>query len=413
MSIRINWQRDSELVHLTHKEFNEAVDWYKANGKLVLGSKTRMLDWLEEGSYRVEDDYKNQPTIFAVRGGKFVRLTSSFDEDKNNRRTTGKKGGTFAYNSINREMKERSGCSLVCAFGRVDKNFKQMVPPPLLWQNPDYKNVVVHNAYKADVSSAFPYMATLPLPDAHKKSVKYISGRVPPNEEYPFAFYPKSKNLAILGEFDTHDYVGYQIHDERSIYCQISPDLDDTILMKASSYTLKDIMQELYDGRKDNPDNKIIMNSFLGYLQSLKLWKGDLNMAHISAVVITRSNHRMLKYTEEMLEKGGRVLMVMTDSIVWQGNVFHDTQKSKALGNFVLEYEKVDVVYCKYGQYAMQDPVTKELVLVKHQGLDEEASKERMVSVKTLKDYIKEFSGVSVQAEYDPVEHKFTRRKRI
>lgn len=411
--MRIDWQRDSELVHLTHKEFNEAVDWYKANGKLVLESKTRMLDWLEEGSYRIDDCYKNQPTIFAVRGGRFVRLTSSFDEEKNERRNQKKKGGTFAFNAINKMMKEKYDLSLISAFGRVDKSFKQLVPAPLLWQNQDYKCDIVHKAYKADVSSAFPYMATLPLPDAHKKSVKHISGRVAPNEEYPFAFYPKSKNIAILGELDTHDYVGYHIHDERSVYQEISPDLDDTILMKASPYTLKDIMQELYDGRKDNPDNKIIMNSFLGYLQSTKLWKGDTNMAHITAVVITRSNHRMLKYTEDIINKEGTVFMVMTDSIVWNGNQFKDTQREKALGNFVLEYEKVDVAYCKYGQYAIADPKTKELLLVKHQGLDENAYREKIAGVRNLRDFVKHFSGVMAQAVYDPVENKFVTRDRI
>ena len=410
---RVNWQRDSELVHLTHKEFNEAVDWYKANGTLVLSSKTRVLDWMEEGNYCIDNDYKNQPTIFAVRGGKLVRLTSSFDEDKNKRRNEGVKGGTFAYNFINKQMKERKGVSLISAFGRVDKTWKQLVPAPLLWQNPDYKNDIVHNVFKADVSSAFPYMGTLPLPDAHKKSVKYISGRVPPNEEYPFAFYPKSKNIAVLGEFDTHDYVNYYVKDDRCIYQNIAPQLDDTVLMKASPYTLKDIMEDLYNGRKEKPDNKIIMNSFFGYLQSTKLWKGDLNMAHVTAVVITRSNHRMLKYTQEMIENGGMPVLVMTDSIVWRGTVFNEFTKEKSLGAFVLEYEMADLAYCKYGQYAISDPKTGEFLVVKHQGIDEQVTEEKLKGVKNLKDFIKHFSGIFEQMVYSPEENKFIRRKVI
>ena len=413
MKMRVNWQRDSELVHLTHKEFNEAVDWYKANGTLVLSSKTRVLDWMDEGNYCIDNDYKNQPTIFAVRGGKLVRLTSSFDEDKNKRRNEGVKGGTFAYNFINKEMKKRKGVSLISAFGRVDKTWKQLVPAPLLWQNPDYKNDIVHNVFKADVSSAFPYMGTLPLPDAHKKSVKYISGRVPPNEEYPFAFYPKSKNIAILGELDTHDYVGYYVKDDRCIYQDIVPELDDTVLMKASPYTLKDIMEDLYNGRKENPDNKIIMNSFFGYLQSTKLWKGDLNMAHVTAVVITRSNHRMLKYTQEMVENGGMPVLVMTDSIVWRGTVFDKFTKEKSLGAFVLEYEMADLAYCKYGQYAISDPKTGEFLVVKHQGIDDQATEEKLKGVNNLKDFIKHFSGIFEQMVYSPEENKFIRRKVI
>lgn len=413
IKMRVNWQKDSELVHLTHKEFNEAVDWYKANGTLVLGSKTRVLDWMDEGNYCIDNDYKNQPTIFAVRGGKLVRLTSSFDEDKNKRRNEGVKGGTFAFNFINKQMKERKGSSLISAFGRVEKSWKQMVPAPLLWQNPDYKNDIVHNVFKADVSSAFPYMGTLPLPDAHKKSVKYISGRVPPNEEYPFAFYPKSKNIAILGELDTHDYVGYYVKDDRCIYQDIAPDLDDTVLMKASPYTLKDIMEDLYNGRKENTDNKIIMNSFFGYLQSTKLWKGDLNMAHITAVVITRSNHRMLKYTQEMIENGGMPVLVMTDSIVWRGTVFDKFTKEKSLGAFVLEYEMADIAYCKYGQYAISDPKTGEFLVVKHQGIDDQATEEKLKGVNNLKDFIKHFSGIFDQMVYSPEENKFIRRKVI
>lgn len=413
MKMRVNWQKDSELVHLTHKEFNEAVDWYKANGTLVLGSKTRVLDWMDEGNYCIDNDYKNQPTIFAVRGGKLVRLTSSFDEDKNKRRNEGVKGGTFAFNFINKQMKERKGSSLISAFGRVEKSWKQMVPAPLLWQNPDYKNDIVHNVFKADVSSAFPYMGTLPLPDAHKKSVKYISGRVPPNEEYPFAFYPKSKNIAILGELDTHDYVGYYVKDDRCIYQDIAPELDDTVLMKASPYTLKDIMEDLYNGRKENPDNKIIMNSFFGYLQSTKLWKGDLNMAHVTAVVITRSNHRMLKYTQEMIENGGMPVLVMTDSIVWRGTVFDKFTKEKSLGAFVLEYEMADIAYCKYGQYAISDPKTGEFLVVKHQGIDDQATEEKLKGVNNLKDFIKHFSGIFDQMVYSPEENKFIRRKVI
>lgn len=392
MNKYLKWSEISERVVINHEEFNRKVDFYRERGTLVTGSKTKLIDWCEELPYAI--DYSSRTATIYCRGedGNFYRFVSFLDVEKNEKQIEKKKGGTFAYNEINKSFRKENGKSLIAAFGRVSKSYKELVPPPILWQNPEYLGEIVHMIRKADVSSAFPYAGTMTLPDSHAWAKRTCYGRVEPTEEYPFAFYIKSKHMAIYGEFDTHDYKNYYVKDVRPFYRDIPDDEEVTVLMKASKYSLKDIMERLYEGRKENADNKIIMNSFFGYLQSARLWKGDLFMAHITAVVITRTNDRMLKCTQEIYERGGMPMLVMTDSVAWRGNVYDKTDKEKKLGAFYLEHENADMVYCRFGQYALYDPINKEFLITKHQGLDENEAAVRMEGVKNLRDFAKKFS---------------------
>ena len=404
----VNWRRDTELIKISHQEFNAKIAFVREHGTEVC-EYSRKEAWSTDYSYAIEES-EWEKTLYVREDGKLVRYTTSLDERKNDRRKKGVKGGHFAFSQINERLMETTGASLYKAFGYVPKDFKRFVPAPLLYQEERHKCCVLHGVKKADVSSAFPYQATLKLPDSHRRKCKIVKGRVGPSEEFPFAFYLKSNHLAIYGEFDTHDYKKHHIVPDVVKYIDVPDDEEETMLMPASKYSLKDIMQELYDKRKEDADCKSVMVSFFGYLQSTKYWNEE-NMAHITAVVITRSNERMHRYVDNLIAHHNQVYLVMTDSIAWKGNCMDHVDREKGLGKFYLEYEDVDLAYTKFGQYCIQKGERVEIL--KHQGVDEERIMRSLIEIRNLKQFIKAFGGPTEVAGFDEDTKQFIREKKL
>ena len=373
----IYWNKEAELIHLTQTELNEKIDYYKKNG-FCPRSKSVRNEWLEDGAYTV-DLFGYNVVLYCREDGKLKRYCAPIDGDKIQDRKQGI-GGTYAFKLISKIFKEYHGVSLIEAFGRCPIILKKMVPAPLLWLNPEYRYKICTNVYKADVSSAFGYELSKPLPDYHTATMR--TGKFEPTKEYPFAFYTKSGNIAIYGEFDTSNNEKLPVHDERKKYIHIPPEQEQTILMKAAQYDFYGICRQFYNERKQHPENKLLINSFIGFLQSTLLWKGGLFMGHITAVVIARCNQRMIRYCERLHDMGRKILLVMTDSIMWSGGEFSATEKEKRLGAFYEEYANVVAIYYSYGQYAIAKD--KKFYVVKHQGID--GKRVDVANVKSIKD---------------------------
>lgn len=234
-------------------------------------------------------------------------------------------------------------------------DIKLCVPRQIGWVNPLDRLKIVENCFKADISSAFPFQLTKPIPTL--KYCKRLKGKVAPNAKYPFAFYIKSHHLAIYNELSTEE-------DNRSIFLgQVSSDYrkvadedEETILCKQASFTLEDIMKELYNTKNTAETEeeikfaKLIMNACIGYFHYNK----KPGLSFISAVVIARSNHYVLDLIDKLEDQKNRIEYIATDSIVWKGKDSDVATNEKYLGSFTKEYNNCKFYGVQVGAYQIE-----------------------------------------------------------
>lgn len=359
----IYWNHESRLINLGQEQLNKKIEYYKAFGTIAK-SKSIRLQWIEDGTYSI-DTFGQNIVLYCRENGELLRYCAPIDSDKIQQRIEGH-GGVYAYNLINKMFANQYGISIVSAFGTVRKDYKKFIPAPILWLNEQHKYKVIHNVFKADVSSAFPFELSKPLPDSHT-AIEY-KGRKSPTKKYPFAFYKKSGHIAIYKELDTHENKNKHIVDNRYSFADVVDNSEETILMQKSDYSFENIAKHFYNIRNENPESKQLINSMIGYMHSQRIWKGNFFLGHIPAVVIARSNQRMIDYCEELINDGNIILLVATDSIAWCGHEFKKCSLFKSFGAFYTEYQKAQMKYYNFGQYGIfKDGV---FYVVKHQGID-------------------------------------------
>lgn len=200
---------------------------------------------------------------------------------------------------------------------------------------------------KADVSSAYgsTLQGSLPTLEGFVK----VSGRVAPSEEYPFAYYVKSHQLSVYGEFDSKDFLTTRFYNRLTyghkwIPIDVPPEHDETILCKAEtkkSDGFRKAIKEMYSRRKEDPDYKLYINACIGMLHLNK----DPHCSHIAAVVYGRCVNAMLKRCEAIENAGGVIVLVNTDSISWIGPVPEGLcTNEKSMGAFRLEETQVPMI---------------------------------------------------------------------
>lgn len=391
----IDWNKVNH-VRLSQSEFNNKFQWYKDNGFLVdngkdAGNRTRKLSWTKPFSYCVDDSRFPQINLYASDNDFNFTVYYTFTDSAKCDRNLGV-SGSAAYRLVDDMLFERHGRSLQAAFGRCENDFifdsVNMALAPIIYTNGRDCDYILSNIYKADVSSAYPYGLTFDLPDYHKSSIKKLSGVYKPTEEYPFAFYIRSGHMAIYNELDT--YNDFRTHP---LYCtrgkwknELYGEKDVTVLMKASRFSLEDIMEELYSQKSANADIKTMMVAFIGYIRSTKSWQRHY-MGHLSACVYARHIKRMLSFYDKIVAEGNTVEMIATDSICWRGHSMPEiTTKEKQIGNFVSEYENARLVMLANGVYGLE--VDGKIVCFKHQGTAAEEINvkiEKLADIKKLK----------------------------
>lgn len=195
------------------------------------------------------------------------------------------------------------------------------------------------NVYKTDISSAYPYEGSKKLPTL--QGAKKVSGRVAPTAEFPFAFYTKSCDLAIFGEFDTDDMRQYRKFYPTYFESHHDVREDETILCPAAEYDLNELFYLMYSKRKTNPEYKSYMNLFIGFCQR----NDNPEFAHIAAVVLARCVMRVLRIAAELEKRGNKVILIATDAVAWTGKAEPDMYclpQDKSLGALVLEHENIE-----------------------------------------------------------------------
>lgn len=89
------------------------------------------------------------------------------------------------------------------------------------------------------------------------------------------------------------------------------------------------IIEELYKGRKTHVEYKYILNSTIGYMQSLDCCKAS--WAHLSRDAINNNNKRVRELAEAIKNFGGKILSYNTDGIWYQGDIYDGPGKGPNL----------------------------------------------------------------------------------
>lgn len=414
---KFSWHKDATHIQINHGEWNGIVDTLQELGyREVLSSLKTTKRAFPLGCYKFDDSGRDKDLYVRTWDEELVHYYTMDDDDKNDPSHV---GGGAAFTHINTRFKQKNKLTLQAAFGiwkpcgdrYYDKEAGDYVLPYALQQNNralaamidcDYlcRHLLLTGVYKADISSAYPYQLTKPLPTT-QKMIGPITGRVSPFPGY-VAFWTKSGHV-IAEDVDTRKLMQHPAYENRHKFLDVPEEEEISYLLPLSNYTLAPIMEELYEGRTANPKNKGIMNSFVGMLRSRKEYQTHY-MGHISALVYARHIAYMCELYDKLKADGCYPIMYATDSIMWLGGPSRATVREKYLGSFTLEYENCRATYTSCGNYAIEDPQTKALALVKHQGIAKGIWKEQRIE--TLEDF-RERSVIHLSERYNKKIHKF------
>lgn len=227
---------------------------------------------------------------------------------------------------------------------------KQCVPVQIQYMNDEYYGKIVEGVYKADVSSAFPHQIRGSLPTLH--GCITVGGKAEPTEEYPFAFYTKSRHIKTYDGYDSKELGSRFFRDYYNCDDTIDDEEEVTILCKKMSdkyhNALVKAFEDCYDHRKDDAFNKIIMNATIGFFQL----NSNPKLSFISAIVILRCNIDMIRRCRQLEKEGNEILFIATDSIAWKGKESPVAIDEKYLGSFT--YEGKDIKFLGYSSKAYQ-----------------------------------------------------------
>lgn len=413
---KLSWRNDATHIKVNHGEWNELVDTLIADGYVENQSplKTTKRSF-PLGSYKF-DDNKRDKDMYAVNWkGELLHFYTANDDEKNSDEHV---YGSEAFKEINSQFVKLYNLSFSKAYGtwqrgELDKSSKDdekkyhyeleqcnAALPAVI--DCDYlcKHILLEGVYKADISSAYPYELTKPLPTT-VGMIGPISGQA---GIFPgFVTYWTKSGHILAEDVDTRSLVEHPLYQNFHKFKDIPAEEEVSYLLPLSKYSLAPIMEKLYNGRKQNEKNKGIMNSFIGKLYSRKENQRSY-MGHISALVLARQRTKMCELYDKLIADGRYPVMYATDSIMWIGGPSQVAESRKYLGSFTLEYENCRAVITSCGNYAIEDPKTKALALVKHQGISKGMWATRRIE--TLEDF-RNATVIHMEERYDKSKHKY------
>ena len=364
------WWNKVPSVVITYDKINEILD--RLDKKKIAYKETKAGCYtlsrpslIGEGYFiRVDKSDKNRMEVCGIVSKKanmlFFRygVSQAFDEDF---------GALDAWIEFKLKVNDYLGKSLADIYGGLPQEYHQYrkcVPSPINWASSAYTmcdGFVADECVKADICSAYGTEASKVLPDCHEKTLRREKGLVPPSEEYPFAFYLRSGHMAIYGEGDTQTL--YKSNYITSDHTEFVPeDEEETLLLPPSKYSLRAVFEDLYEGRKDNPNNKGVMNMTIGMFHRKKWTQQSDNLWPLAAVIKYRCNKRIVDTCGDLLKRGQRPILINTDSILWEGTETQGFQTEKKLGNFTIEYERCAATIRSSKIYQVMDYATGEVI---------------------------------------------------
>lgn len=363
----INFRKEADKQKLKKDELEAKLDTLlKDNYKYI--KHTTIRSRMPENSYSL--CVRRDIISLTVHDDKkyYFYYTNYRDDTKNEKRKS-------PISEFKNKFKDRTGKTLVDNYGRVGQDFKICAPSPLYYINRMYPmQYKINDVCKEDFSSHYPSSASGILPDANTAILynKYVE----PNEEYKFAFYPDSGNVAVYGEFDSHNYIKFQeiygahVKTKRLYNPEYTAKDEHTILMKQAEFDMAPEMKYFYDiknsKQKDSEEYyqaKLFMNSFLGmFEQNNKNHYDRLPLAHLAAVIKWRANIKMFNLIKKIDVLN--VIQVCVDGIIHKGPA--QGTDIKELGNLICEESKAKLIQRGINQYII---FGKEITKA-HAGLD-------------------------------------------
>lgn len=291
-------------------------------------------------------------TLATFDGTKYEFYSSHIKDAKN-------KDTSSPMPMFKKQFLDRTGKTLVEAFGKTDQYFKVCVPQPIYYQSslyPDYKKL--KGVCKEDFSSHYPSCASQKLPDAN--TAKVVNEYVLPDEEYEFAFYPETGHIAIYNELDSHKYIreqnlyGAEIGPNRKFKTDYLGRETKTVLMKAAKEkiveleTYYDIKNNCLKGTPEYDHAKLFLNKFLGmFEQNDPKSYNSLPFAHLAAVIKWRANIKMFKLIKRI--GAFNIIQVVVDGVLHFGPAVGTNEKK--MGNLICEEENATFIQRGINQY--------------------------------------------------------------
>lgn len=392
-AFKIQWRAKAQKHIISFEEFNELTESIQNQGYRFIDEaktthrQTTNYCWTIK-TYAIDTNNKNYINLYLKdeKAQLHVYMVGATDEAQKQLFDNEKRGGTYARNYYNNKMKTLFNVNLNQAFGILPHdryslmNIVSALKQLIYFEDTKIKCKKLKNVYKADFSSAFPSTLCGSLPNAN--TAKLLQNIVEPNEEYPFAFYPVTGDLCIYNELDTRKWHTHSLYKKIGNWRRLEGK-EFTVLMKPSKYKLDEINQELYDKRKEDPNCKLILNSFIGYLRSMD-WNADNLQPHVALTSYARHIQKMLNAYDLLIKEGNSPILYMTDCILWCGQASKAATKEKKIGAFVSEFEDCIAAIAGCGIYAIEKDGV--LSVAKHQGTSDQ--KYRSLGIKTLNDFI-------------------------
>lgn len=362
-SCETNWSlnnKDIPTYSVGIEKWNEKINELNCDPTYKLSQSFYWIQHFSDYNYQVLKRSTGLLLTFTTKDGDKVRYWYGF----NNQPLTNydidllQNNGKEAFDFIANKFRNLNKLTISKAFVDLDKDLnlhnelKKCVPTPIKYATNFMMNKELSNCYKADVSSCYPSQLCKDLPTL--KDYKRLDGRIEPTEEYPFAFYLNSHHIKIYNELDTKkdfDTIYYDRYYDNVYNDYIDDEI--TILCKRSSYSFKEIFEELYNIKNNSLKKeeiskyKSIMNSFIGYLHK----NSNPDCAHIAAVVIARANKFIIDNCHKLTSEGNKICNICTDSIGWQGKESSLATNNKYLGSFTYEYKDVKMYIYSNSSY--------------------------------------------------------------
>jgi hypothetical protein len=383
----VYWQKEAIYTRVSQKEWNRILKDLKSKGGVDAPSFTKRADFFNYNyKIRKRANYLYLHTYDEIDGYR-VYTTNPIDDEKNFRMSADR--GKTAIALVEKKFNEvYPDVTLRTAFGYSPKEVKRCIPKSFYFTNDRFKGIALEMVSVADFCSQYPSNACGFLPDWGKHVE--IEGTVAPSEQYPFAFYINSGHCAEYGGYDTHNWLSSRFYKalfrwlgKEDGFRMIDPKDDITILCPKSNYELTKVYEYYYALRHDpkNQKNaKLVMNASIGYFH-LKNYN-ERRLAHIAAVIIARSNQKML----DLIKKIGdiNVVHIAVDGIIYLGDKRVGVD-DKALKLLHQEFLDVECMVKGNNAYIIKDHDGK-ILEVKHGSYDTNARGD-YIGVETTRDY--------------------------
>lgn len=111
-------------------------------------------------------------------------------------------------------------------------------------------------------------------------------------------------------------------------------------------------VKRMYDKRKEHSYYKDVLNMTQGFMQSELV---SYKYSHISKAGYEWTNRRINELSKKLEESGRRILGYNTDGIWYQGDLYHDDDEGKAIGQWKHDYTDCKIRYKSKGCYEFVD----------------------------------------------------------